>query len=753
MEALQGILERIVFENAETGYTIGRLSSREYPNELITVVGNLASANAGESVLLKGIWTNNPKYGKQFQIEGYETVLPATVVGLRKYLGSGLIKGIGPVMAGRIVTCFGMDTMDVIESAPKKLTQVPGIGKKRVDMIMEAWEAQREVKNVMLFLQSHNVSTTHAAKIYKTYQSDSVPIVRENPYRLADDIYGIGFKTADTIAEKLGMDNESPHRVKAGLKYVLSQKADDGHVFLYRHELITASQEILSLSLEAIETGIAELSVNEELIPENLGIPSPTEDEEVVYLAPFYYSEIGVANNLSRLLKYPTARHKPEFLDYSITQLEAKMAMSFAANQREAIRKALTSRAMILTGGPGTGKTTTTTGIIHLFEQLGRRITLAAPTGRAAKRLSETTKREAKTIHRLLEFSPQENGFKRNAENPLETDVVIIDEISMVDLVLMNNLLKAIPPEAMLILVGDVDQLPSVGAGNVLKDLIASDKITVVRLTEIFRQAQASLIVTNAHRVNRGKHPKVKGPSDRDFFFIEEADPEEVVTCICNLVRDRLLKHYDYHPMDDIQVLCPMRRSTVGTDNLNRRLQEALNTNSTETVNGGRNFRVGDKVMQVRNNYDYDVFNGDIGRISSVDQVEKQVLISFPEKVVRYDMADLNELVLAYATTVHKAQGSEYTAVVIPLLTQHYMMLQRNLLYTAITRAKELVVIVGTKEALGVAIRNNKVVERNSHLASRIGAALEHSGEVIDTKASDSTSVNGGRLFPNPPMM
>ena len=753
MEALQGILERIVFENAETGYTIGRLSSREYPNELITVVGNLASANAGESVLLKGIWTNNPKYGKQFQIEGYETVLPATVVGLRKYLGSGLIKGIGPVMAGRIVTCFGMDTMDVIESAPKKLTQVPGIGKKRVDMIMEAWEAQREVKNVMLFLQSHNVSTTHAAKIYKTYQSDSVPIVRENPYRLADDIYGIGFKTADTIAEKLGMDNESPHRVKAGLKYVLSQKADDGHVFLYRHELITASQEILSLSLEAIETGIAELSVNEELIPENLGIPSPTEDEEVVYLAPFYYSEIGVANNLSRLLRYPTARHKPEFLDYSITQLEAKMAMSFAANQREAIRKALTSRAMILTGGPGTGKTTTTTGIIHLFEQLGRRITLAAPTGRAAKRLSETTKREAKTIHRLLEFSPQENGFKRNAENPLETDVVIIDEISMVDLVLMNNLLKAIPPEAMLILVGDVDQLPSVGAGNVLKDLIASDKITVVRLTEIFRQAQASLIVTNAHRVNRGKHPKVKGPSDRDFFFIEEADPEEVVTCICNLVRDRLPKHYDYHPMDDIQVLCPMRRSTVGTDNLNRRLQEALNTNSTETVNGGRNFRVGDKVMQVRNNYDYDVFNGDIGRISSVDQVEKQVLISFPEKVVRYDMADLNELVLAYATTVHKAQGSEYTAVVIPLLTQHYMMLQRNLLYTAITRAKELVVIVGTKEALAVAIRNNKVVERNSHLASRIGAALEHSGEAIDTKASDSTSVNGDWLFPNPPMM
>ena len=753
MEALQGILERIVFENTETGYTIGRLSSREYPNELITVVGNLASANAGESVLLKGIWTNNPKYGKQFQIEGYETVLPATVVGIRKYLGSGLIKGIGPVMAGRIVRCFGMDTMDVIESAPKKLMQVPGIGRKRVDMIMEAWEAQREVKNVMLFLQSHNVSTTHAAKIYKTYQSDSVPIVRENPYRLADDIYGIGFKTADTIAEKLGMEVESPHRVKAGLKYVLSQKADEGHVFLYRHELITASQEILGLSTEAIENGIAELAVNEEIIPENLGIPVLTEAQEAVYLAPFYYSEIGVANNLSRLLKCPSIQYKQGIPDYSITQLETRMKMSFAANQREAIGKALTSRAMILTGGPGTGKTTTTIGIIHLFEQLGRRVTLTAPTGRAAKRLSETTGREAKTIHRLLEFSPQENGFKRNAENLLETDVVIIDEISMVDLVLMNNLLKAVPSEASLILVGDVDQLPSVGAGNVLKDLIASDEIAVVRLTEIFRQAQESLIVTNAHRVNRGRHPKVTGPSDRNFFFIEESDPEEVVACICNLMRDRLPKHYDYHPIDDIQVLCPMRRGTVGTDSLNRRLQETLNSNLTETVRGGWNFRVGDKVMQVRNNYDYEVFNGDIGRISSVDPIEKQVLISFPEKVVRYDMADLNELVLAYATTVHKAQGSEYPAVVIPLLTQHYMMLQRNLLYTAITRAKELVVIVGTKEALGIAIRKNKVVERNSHLASRIRGAFEKTEEAIGFETSDSTAANGDWLFPKPPTM
>ena len=714
MDKLVGILERIVFENAETGYTIARLTSRDYPTELITVVGNLATASAGESLALSGEWVNNPQYGRQFKIEGYETVLPATVVGLRKYLGSGMIKGVGPVMAARIVNKFGMDTMDVIEQTPEKLREVQGVGKKRVNTIKEAWAAQREIKNVMLFLQSNNVSTAHAVKIYKTYESDAIPIVRENPYRLADDIYGIGFKTADTISQNLGIAPESPYRVMAGIKYVLSHKADDGHVFLYRDELLAACEEILELPSDVIEEGIAELVAKEEIIFEN------TPEGEAIYLAPFYYAEMGVTNAVSRLLQTPADSVAVSFVDRSIDRLEKQMGIHFAANQREAVKTALTAKVMLLTGGPGTGKTTTTIGMLHLFEALEKRVLLAAPTGRAAKRISETTGREAKTIHRLLEFSPQENGFKRNQDNPLEADVVIIDEMSMVDLILMNSLMKAIPPNATLIMIGDVDQLPSVGAGNVLTDLIASGEVTVVTLTEIFRQAQESYIVTNAHRINRGDFPQTTGPADRNFFFIEEEDPDRAADLICDLVGKRLPKHYGYHPMDDIQVLCPMRRGTVGSENFNQRLQEILNDSSEEAIRGGRNFRVGDKVMQVRNNYDYEVFNGDIGRITDVDFVDKLVTIQFPEKRVAFDMADLNELVLAYGITVHKAQGSEYPAVVIPLMTQHYLMLQRNLLYTGITRAKELVVLVGTKKALGMAIRNNKVVERNSFLAERL---------------------------------
>ena len=723
MDKLVGILERIVFENAETGYTIARLTSRDYPTELITVVGNLAAASAGESLALSGEWVNNPQYGRQFKIEGYETVLPATVVGLRKYLGSGMIKGVGPVMAARIVNKFGMDTMEVIERTPEKLREVQGVGKKRIGMIKEAWAAQREIKNVMLFLQSNNVSTAHAVKIYKTYESEAIEIVRENPYRLADDIYGIGFKTADTISQNLGIAPESPHRVMAGIKYVLSHKADDGHVFLFREALLAACEEILDLPTDVIEEGMAELGAKEEIISEY------TPEGEAIYLAPFYYAEIGVTNSVSRLLQTPASPIAVDFVDGSIDRLEKQMGIHFAANQREAVKTALTAKVMLLTGGPGTGKTTTTIGMLHLFEALEKRVLLAAPTGRAAKRISETTGREAKTIHRLLEFSPQDNGFKRNQDNPLEADVVIIDEMSMVDLILMNNLMKAIPFNATLIMIGDVDQLPSVGAGNVLTDLIASGQVTVVTLTEIFRQAQESYIVTNAHRINRGDFPQTTGPADRNFFFIEEEDPDRAADLICDLVGKRLPKHYGYHPMDDIQVLCPMRRGTVGSENFNIRLQEILNTSSEEAIRGGRNFRVGDKVMQIRNNYDYEVFNGDIGRITDVDFVDKLVTIQFPEKRVAFDMADLNELVLAYGITVHKAQGSEYPAVVIPLMTQHYLMLQRNLLYTGITRAKELVVLVGTKKALGMAIRNNKVVERNSFLAERLRGGV---GALVD---------------------
>ena len=799
METLQGILERIVYENTDTGYTVGRLSARDHA-ELLTVVGNLASVNPGESLLLQGAWVDNAKYGRQFQIEKYETILPANVVGLRKYLGSGLIKGIGPKMAALIVRKFGMDTMDVIEHEPDKLARVPGIGRKRVEMIKAAWEAQREIKNVMLFLQSHDVSTAHAAKIYKTYGNDAILIVTENPYQLADDIYGIGFVTADTIAQKLGIDKDAPERVEAGIKYVLSQKAEDGHVFQHRPELLEACQTMLEQEPEAIERGIHALVEKEEIInPDFTDFPStdehidieetqeifagqnqesenadthqkspstdnrqPTTDNySAIYLAPFYYAELGVANQFSRLLTYGErqAIHHTEMdtpayqIDGSLAQLESEMRIQFALQQREAIRTAMTARAMILTGGPGTGKTTTTVGMIRLFAAQGRRITLTAPTGRAAKRLSETTGREAKTIHRLLEFSPKINSFKRNRHNPLDTDVVIVDETSMVDLVLMNRLMQAIRPSTTVILIGDTDQLPSVGAGNVLKALIDSQKIPVIALTEIFRQAQESMIVTNAHRINKGDFPELTGDKDRNFFFIEEEDPEAMTELICSLIADRLPEHYDYHPIDDIQLLCPMRRGTLGTENLNRRLQEVLNAGSTApaahplektrfgvqsenrtyrgpaqgqpsrfgdgaaTVGG---FRVGDKVMQVRNNYDYDVFNGDIGRVIAIERSDQKVHIRYPDKQVTYDTADLGELVLAYATTIHKAQGSEYPAVVIPLHTQHYLMLQRNLLYTGITRAKERVVIVGTKKALGICIHNNQVMERNSYLAERL---------------------------------
>ena len=787
METLQGILERIVYENPDTGYTVGRLSARDH-SELITVVGNLASVNPGESLLLQGQWVDNARYGRQFQIEKYETILPANVVGLRKYLGSGLIKGIGPKMATRIVHKFGMDTMDIIEHEPEKLARIPGIGRHRVNIIKEAWEAQREIKNVMLFLQSHDVSTTHAAKIYKTYENDSIAIVTENPYRLADDIYGIGFVTADTIAQKLGIDKDAPHRVQAGIKYVLSQKADEGHVFQHHDELIEACQTMLDQEPEAIEEGISDLiEEGEVMVPdftdllhteEQVAIgekqgsyeasneaeisdahqkslltdnQQPTTDNHsAIYLAPFYYAELGVANQFLRLLSNGgqdlnhAALKASSISDAVLTQLEQEMGIRFASQQREAIHTAVRTRTMILTGGPGTGKTTTTVGMIRLFEAQGRHITLTAPTGRAAKRLSEAAGGEAKTIHRLLEFSPQINGFKRNRQNPLDTDVVIVDETSMVDLVLMNRLMQAIRPTTTLILIGDVDQLPSVGAGSVLKSLIDSQRIPVVELTEIFRQAQESMIVMNAHRINKGDFPELTGDADRNFFFIEEDEPEEIVELICSLIADRLPQHYDYHPIDDIQLLCPMRRGALGTENLNKRLQEVLNLEyaapaahplekarlgarpyeqisqspSRSRTAGG--FRIGDKVMQVRNNYDYDVFNGDIGRVVAIEHIDKKVRIQFPDKQVAYDMADLGELVLAYATTIHKAQGSEYPAVVIPLHTQHYLMLQRNLLYTGITRAKERVVIVGTKRALGICIRNNQVMERNSYLAERL---------------------------------
>jgi exodeoxyribonuclease V alpha subunit len=739
METLKGILERIVYENEENGYVIARFTSPEYGRDELTVVGNLMSASPGENLLLRGSWVNHPRYGRQFRIEEYKTILPATVVGIKKYLGSGMIKGIGPVMAARIVSHFGLDTLEIIENVPGKLRDVPGIGKKRVEMVTKAWQEQKEIKEVMLFLQSHNVSTNFAVKIYKTYEDRAITVVREDPYQLAEDIYGIGFKTADTIASNLGIGKGAPSRLMSGIQYILSESADEGHVYLPHDKLTVKSARMLDVDASDIEEALEMLRDRESVIIEEdtelrheslkSQVSSPKSVLRSVYLAPFYYAETGVANRMASLLETDPSRAISR-VDESIGQLEKMKRIKFAEKQKEAVRKSLTSKVMILTGGPGTGKTTTLIGTIELMEQLQLKVLLAAPTGRAAKRLSETTSREAKTIHRLLEYSPQDGKFKKDQADPLDADVVVIDESSMMDLTLMNSLLKAVHPASTLILVGDVDQLPSVGAGNVLRDLIDSGAIEVVTLTEIFRQAQRSMIVTNAHRINKGQFPRLSGEKSRDFFFIEEEDPEGAAAMVVDLVTRRLPDYYDYDAINDIQVLCPMYRGVVGATNFNESLQAALNPDGIALPRGGRNFRSGDKVMQIRNNYDKEVFNGDIGRIASVDPVDQIVMVAFPERVVEYDAADLSELMLAYAITVHKSQGSEYNAIVMPLLTQHYMMLQRNLLYTAITRAKKLVVLVGTKKAIGMAIRNDKVAKRYTGLARRLQDRLERTRDM-----------------------
>ncbi|MFQ5858621.1 MAG: ATP-dependent RecD-like DNA helicase [Anaerolineae bacterium] len=733
METLRGTLERIVYENEETGYTVARLSSdAPHPTtDLITVVGKFVSATPGEHLLLKGRWITHPKYGRQFKFEEYRTVAPATVEGIKKYLSSGLIKGIGPVMAERITEHFGLHTLEVIEAEPEALEQVPGIGPKRTQLIIAAWEEHKEIQEVMLFLKSHDVSTTYAIKVYKTYGQDAISIIQENPYQLAEDIFGIGFKTADQIAVRLGLAKDAPGRLKAGIEYTLNQASNEGHVYLPRAQLTQRCIELLEVDEEKLQEALEAMEGEDKVVIEEEAKAETGAEAEAVYLTPLYYAEVGVANRMRRIastsLNPPVDRAR---LRLPSLELKPGMRIEYAPKQQEAIGKALTCKVMILTGGPGTGKTTTVRGIIQLFEGLGLKIVLASPTGRAAKRLSEAAGRDAKTIHRLLGYAPQ-SGFRINDRNPLTADVVIVDEASMIDLGLMNNLLKAIRPTATLILIGDVDQLPSVGAGNVLRDLIDSGTVEVIELKEIFRQARHSQIVTNAHRINHGKFPDLSSRPHGDFFFIEEEEPQAAAFGIKELIADHLPDIYEYDPFVDIQVLSPMYRGAAGADNLNRLLQERLNPDASgrKVIDlpyvGGR-FRLGDKVMQIRNNYEKEVFNGDIGRIVAVDRDEQQIQVWYPDRGrVSYALTDLNELVLAYAITIHKSQGSEYRAVVFPLLTQHYLMLQRNLLYTAVTRAKELVVLVGSKKAMGIAVHNDKELGRYSKLRDRLRNRVE----------------------------
>ena len=727
---LRGVVERITYQNPENGYTVLKCAVKNY-NDLVTVIGNLLDVNVGSVLLIDGNWKVDSKYGRQFVAESWEETLPATVFGIEKYLGSGLIKGVGPKFAKRIVGLFGTDTMDVIECDISRLKEVEGIGEKRIRQIHESWERQKEIKNVMLFLQDHGVSTSFAAKIYRQYGNDSIAKVKENPFRLADDIWGIGFKTADSIAEKLGIGKEAFVRLRSGILYTLSSLADEGHVYAYKGQLIKRATELLEAEESSIVMTLDQMLADKDVISE----PVSEEKGDAIYLPPFYYAEVGVAAKIRKLLQNPAqdrlwtslmeARKRTGNRDLSIDvkKIEAKIGMEYDEIQADAIRQAAVSKIMILTGGPGTGKTTTTKGIISAYQSFGLKILLAAPTGRAAKRMTETTGLEAKTIHRLLECKPPE-GYQKNEENLLEGDVLIVDECSMIDLVLMNSLLKAIPAGMRVVLVGDIDQLPSVGAGNVLRDLIDSGVVPVIRLTRIFRQAQTSRIIMNAHRINEGQMPDLSNGKETDFFFTTKEDPEEAVREIVSLVQHKLSRYYRT-PSSQIQVLTPMQKGVVGATNLNLALQEALNPQGDGLRRSGFIFRRDDKVMQIRNNYDKEVFNGDIGIIESVDLQNRTLKVNFDQHVVEYESSELDELVHAYATTIHKAQGSEYPIVVMPVLMNHYVMLQRNLIYTGITRAKKILVMVGTRKALACAVRNVTVNRRNTLLKERLQQSMD----------------------------
>ena len=702
---LRCVVERITYQNPENGYSVLKVKVKGY-NDLVTLVGNLLEVPVGSVLLCRGEWKVDKRYGSQFVAATWEETMPATVYGIEKYLGSGLVKGIGPRFARAIVQRFGTETIDIIETEIERLYEVPNIGRKRVAKIRESWEKQKDIKNVMLFLQGYGVSTAYAAKIYREYGKESIDKVRENPYRLADDIWGIGFKTADGIAAKMGYEKEDPRRCRSGILYTLGQLSDEGHVYAGEEQLVKTAGQLLEAGETAIRDTLAGMLQADDLIL----------DKDAIYLPPFYHAECGTSRRL-RDLAESTGRSLFDGL-FDPSSLTAETGIEYDEVQLAAIRQAVTSKVMVLTGGPGTGKTTTTQGIIAALKKAGLRVLLAAPTGRAAKRMSEATGMEAKTIHRLLEYNPQD-GYKRNDENPLEGDALIVDECSMIDILLMNNLLKAVPVGMRLVFVGDIDQLPSVGAGNVLRDVIDSQRIPVVRLVRIFRQAQKSRIVMNAHTINQGRFPDTSNGRDTDFFFMREDDPERAAETIVRLVKERLPRAYRESP-DRIQVLTPMQRGVVGAANLNLLLQQALNPSGPSLNRGGYTYRQGDRVMQQRNNYDKDVFNGDLGYIREVDTEERTLKVDFDGKWVEYDVTELDELTLAYATTIHKAQGSEYPIVVMPVLMTHFVMLQRNLIYTGITRAKKICVLLGAAKALAYAVRNVSVLKRNTRLKERL---------------------------------
>ncbi len=741
LAVLDGVLERVTFANPETGYTIARIApERGRGTDLVTAVGPLLGAQVGESLRLRGRWRSHPRYGRQFEVVSYTTVLPATEQGIRRYLGSGLIKGIGPVMAERMVARFGTDILHVIEDEPARLVEVEGLGPKRTAMITAAWAEQKAIKEVMIFLQGVGVSTSLAVRIYKKYGDRSVDVVRAEPYRLASDVWGIGFKTADTIAASVGIAKDSPERIKAGLAYTLSQAADDGHCYLPEPNLVADAAKILDVPADLIGPCLAELAAAEGVLREQVPAADGAAPQvPAVYLPPFYQAERSVAAWLQRLVG--SARDRMAWFqsvdwDKAFGWLAGRTGAALAPEQEAAVKLALTSRVSVLTGGPGCGKSFTVRSVVELARAKGARVVLVAPTGRAARRLAELTGHEAATIHRLLQLRPGgEPSF--DAGNPLDADLVVVDETSMVDVILANKLVKAVPPGAHLLLVGDADQLPSVGAGEVLRDLIAAGTLPVVRLTRIFRQAQRSGIVVNAHRVNAGLLPVPPGapspsPSPRirafpDFFWFSCDDQEQTAALVTDIVARRIPARFGLDPRRDVQVLCPMHRGPAGAGNLNLLLQEALTPyreDQPERRHGGRVFRVGDKVTQLRNNYDKGaagVFNGTVGVVTAISPEDHALTVLTDEdEEVGYSFDELDELAHAYAVTIHRSQGSEYPAVVLPLTTGSWMMLQRNLLYTGITRARQLVVLAGSRRALAAAVRARGAGRRHTALAHRL---------------------------------
>ncbi|RSS61160.1 ATP-dependent RecD-like DNA helicase [Streptomyces sp. WAC07061] len=731
---VEGVLERITYANEESGYTVARVDTGRGAGDLLTVVGSLLGAQPGESLRMEGRWGSHPQYGRQFTVENYSTILPATIQGIRRYLGSGLIKGIGPRIADRIVEHFGLDTLDVIEAEPKRLIEVPGLGPKRTKLIGAAWEEQKAIKEVMVFLQGVGVSTSIAVRIYKKYGDASISVVKNQPYRLAADVWGIGFLTADRIAQAVGIPHDSPERVKAGLQYALSQSTDQGHCFLPEERLIADGVKLLQVDTGLVIECLAELAADpegvvREPVPDPQGGPDPL---TAVYLVPFHRAELSLVGQVRRLLNAEEDR-MPGFQDVdwdkALGWLAGRTGASLAPEQRDAVRLALTRRVAVLTGGPGCGKSFTVRSIVELARAKKAKVVLAAPTGRAAKRLSELTGAEASTVHRLLELKPGGDAAY-DRDRPLDADLVVVDEASMLDLLLANKLVKAVAPGAHLLLVGDVDQLPSVGAGEVLRDLLApGGPVPAVRLTRIFRQAQQSGVVTNAHRINTGVPPITDGLPD--FFLFPEEDTEAAGLLAVDVAARRIPARFGLDPRRDVQVLAPMHRGPAGAGNLNGLLQQAITParpDLPEKRFGGRVFRVGDKVTQIRNNYEKGangVFNGTVGVVTALDPDEQRLTVRTEEdEEVGYEFAELDELAHAYAVTIHRSQGSEYPAVVIPVTTGAWMMLQRNLLYTAVTRAKKLVVLVGSRKALGQAVRTVSAGRRYTAVAARLAGRV-----------------------------